>query len=118
MIKAVHQSLASSVETISALNTGFDTGNLCRPPCVETIRALNTGFDTGNLLRHTVVASNVMDAAAVEKVLGGTLTAPAGRGFHSFTFHLNLSAFCGIGGGFRVVLEGVLRGLHGAIGDV
>jgi hypothetical protein len=30
-----------------------------------------------------------------------------GRGLHSFTFHLNVSAFCGIGGAFRVCLGGV-----------
>ena len=31
-----------------------------------------------------------------------------GRGLHSSTFRLNVSAFCGIGGAFRV-FQGVLR---------
>jgi len=42
----------------------------------------------------------------------------AGRGLHSFTFQLNVSAFCGIGGAFRGCLglgfevEGVLGGVR------
>jgi len=34
---------------------------------------------------------------------------PAARGLHSFTFQLNVSAFCGIGG----VLRGCLGGVSG-----
>ena len=32
-----------------------------------------------------------------------------GRGLHSFTFQLNVSAFCGIGGALRVCLGVILR---------
>jgi len=32
-----------------------------------------------------------------------------GRGLHSFTFQLNVSAFCGIGGALRVCSELILR---------
>ena len=38
-----------------------------------------------------------------------TCILPTGRGLHSFTFRLNVSAFCGIEGAFR----GCLRGVHG-----
>jgi hypothetical protein len=37
-----------------------------------------------------------------------------GRGLHSFTFQLNLSAFCGIGGAWR----GYLRGVHEVLGGI
>jgi len=40
-----------------------------------------------------------------------------GRGLHSSTFRVNLSAFCGIGGALRGCLGGV-RGLPGAIKGV
>ena len=44
-----------------------------------------------------------------------------GRGLHSFTFQLNVSAFCGIGGAFRGSFRGcsgVLGGMRGCAGWV
>jgi len=50
-------------------------------------------------------------APAVMKCATGLLnsTTPAARGLHSFTFQLNVSAFCGIGGALRVCLGVVSR---------
>jgi len=39
----------------------------------------------------------------------GAAGGPCGRGLHSFTFQLNVSAFCGIGGAVRVCLGVILR---------
>jgi len=44
----------------------------------------------------------------------GPALRPGARGLHSFTFQLNLSAFCGIGG----VFEGCLRGVLGVWGSI
>jgi hypothetical protein len=41
-----------------------------------------------------------------------------GRGLHSFTFRLNVSAFCGIGGAFRCWSCGVVGGVKGVVGGV
>jgi hypothetical protein len=37
-----------------------------------------------------------------------------GRGLHSFTFPLNVSAFCGVGGSFRDCLWGI----YGVLGGI
>jgi len=45
----------------------------------------------------------------------------AGRGSHSFTFQLNVSAFCEIGGAFRGCLGGVWEasgGIRGCLGCI
>jgi len=47
-------------------------------------------------------------------VRGGCIS---GRGLHSFTFRLNVSPFCGIGGAFMGSLGGV-RGCQGVPGGV
>jgi len=39
---------------------------------------------------------------------------PATRGLHSFTFQINVSAFCGIGGIYRVCLRGA-QGVQGGV---
>ena len=39
---------------------------------------------------------------------------PAGRGLHSSTFRLNVSAFCGVGGAFRGCSGGVYEVLRGS----
>jgi hypothetical protein len=39
---------------------------------------------------------------------------PATRGLHSFTFQINVSAFCGIGGVYRVCLRGA-QGVQGGV---
>ena len=42
-----------------------------------------------------------------------------GKGVHSFTFQLNVSAFCGIGGAVRSgVVSGEFRGCQGVLGSV
>jgi hypothetical protein len=46
--------------------------------------------------------------------LGAGADAAGGRGLHSSTFQLSLSAFCGIGGAFRGCLGGV-QGVSGGI---
>ena len=46
---------------------------------------------------------------------------PPGRGLHSFTFQINVSAFCGIGGaskGCLGAIEGVLWGVRGDKGPL
>jgi len=46
---------------------------------------------------------------------------PPGRGLHSPTFRLNVSALCGIGGALRVCLggaQGMLGGISGVSGGV
>jgi hypothetical protein len=40
----------------------------------------------------------------------------AGRGLHSFTFRLNVSNFCGIGGALRGCLGGVYEVFRGCLG--
>ena len=42
---------------------------------------------------------------------------PGGKGLHSSTIQLNLSAFCGIGGAFMSCLEDI-RGYHGVSGGI
>jgi len=57
--------------------------------------------------------------AAAVTVTGHALV--PGRGLHSFTFQLNVSAFCGIQGALRVclgVLLRVFRRCRGVLGDV
>jgi len=45
--------------------------------------------------------------------MGPVLDRPLGRGLHSSTFQLDVSAFCGIGGAIRGCSEGVQEVLRG-----
>ena len=44
----------------------------------------------------------------LSKAYANTMYTPAIRGLHSSSFRLNFSAFCGMGGAFRVCLRGCL----------
>jgi len=60
-------------------------------------------------------------AAAVAVAMSAEATMLEGRGLHSFSFQLNVSAFCGIGGAFRGYLWGVYEvsgGVRGCLGCV
>jgi len=57
---------------------------------------------------NNVIAPIPGDRASCLAYIGGdesslpdSFDAERGRGLHSFTFRLNVSAFCGIGGAFR-----------------
>ena len=47
------------------------------------------------------------DAAGTDEYFANVECMVSGRGLHSFTFQLNVSAFCGTGGAFRGCLGGV-----------
>jgi hypothetical protein len=62
-----------------------------------------------NLRRYTKLYQVVDEVAPGGGARGGKAAAmgPTGRGLHSFTFQLNLTAFCGTRGAFRGCLGGV-----------
>jgi hypothetical protein len=62
--------------------------------------ALPTAPALGPAARHTRTGSPTRSCP----VGGGR---PSIRGLHSFTFQLNVSAFCGVGGAYRGYIGGV-----------
>ena len=74
---------------------------------MDECKPLNLG---GNQLTSVPATLGGLTALTMLRLGGNQLTAvPAelGRGLHSFTFQLNVSASCGTGGEFRGCLGGV-----------
>jgi len=60
------------------------------------------------------VLAKIKANVAIKDGCDATPQAVTGRGLHSSTFRLNVSALCGIGGAFR----GYLGGVYGVSGSV
>jgi len=68
---------------------------MCVSPCGEAVGGAKAADDHGKQRVHR--------AASTCRCREGE----GGRGLHSSTFRLNVSAFCGIGGAFRGCVGGV-----------
>jgi len=67
-----------------------------------------------HLWGHTAASTLTAGCSRSLRSPGCTRTVPGGRGLYTFTFQLNVSAFCGIGGarkGCVARVKGVLGGV-------
>ena len=88
-------------------------GAIC--PCVTAAstagtEALAGGDNAVNAQNSVLQLATASGESGLDGVAAQGLLDSAGRGVHSSTFQLNLSATCGIGGAFRGCL-GVVQGV-------
>jgi hypothetical protein len=83
----------------------------------EAALPLGTGTCVHSARRRSMSAMTsscprLKNMPSLVRIALGTLL-PVFKGLHSLTLQLNVSAFCGIGGGFRGCLGGVYGGIRG-----
>jgi hypothetical protein len=93
-------------------------------PCPEVTPKLELrlfGMRRKHVLSQSSVTGMKRALGNVPKALGNLSVSIVGRGLHSSTFRLNVSAVCGIGGAFRCCLRGergVSGGIRGCLGYI